>query len=212
MDENLKSLNFKVLENTAAALRGNNFEAAVYGTGAEAAAAVLALAGKGKKIGLGGSVTLKTLGLPKSLEAAGGEIITHKPGMSAEEKRSVWLAAQASDLYLASPQAVTLDGKLIFIDGNGNRGAAVIYGPRKIVLLAGINKLVKDQEEGLWRSRNKAAIANNLRLKKDNPCIRTGRCSDCSSPWRICNAVTLLWKKPSASDILVVLINEELGY
>ena len=212
MDENLKTLNLKVLENTAAALRGNNFEAAVCGTGAEAASAVLALAGKGKKVGLGGSVTLKTLGLPGSLEAAGGEIITHKPGMSAEEKRSVWLAAQASDLYLASPQAVTLDGKLIFIDGNGNRGAAVIYGPRKIVLLAGINKIVKDQEEGLWRSRNKAAIANNLRLKKDNPCVRTARCSDCSSPWRICNAVTLLWKKPSASDILVLLINEELGY
>jgi len=211
MDENLKTLNLKVLENTAAALRANNFQAAVYGTGAEAASAVLALAG-GKKVGLGGSVTLKTLGLPGSLEAAGGEIITHKPGMSAEEKRSTWLAAQASDLYLASPQAVTLDGKLIFIDGNGNRGAAVIYGPRKIVLLAGINKIVKDQEEGLWRSRNKAAIANNLRLKKDNPCVRTGRCSDCSSPWRICNAVTLLWKKPSASDILVVLINEELGY
>ena len=211
MDENLKTLNLKVLENTAAALRANNFQAAVYGTGAEAASAVLALAG-GKKVGLGGSVTLKTLGLPGSLEAAGGEIITHKPGMSAEEKRSVWLAAQASDLYLASPQAVTLDGKLIFIDGNGNRGAAVIYGPRKIVLLAGINKIVKDQEEGLWRSRNKAAIANNLRLKKDNPCVRTARCSDCSSPWRICNAVTLLWKKPSASDILVLLINEELGY
>lgn len=211
MDENLNTLNLKVLENTAAALRGNNFEAAVCGTGAEAASAVLALAG-GKKVGLGGSVTLKTLGLPESLEAAGSEIITHKPGMSAEEKRSTWLAAQASDLYLASPQAVTLDGKLIFIDGNGNRGAAVIYGPRKIVLLAGINKVARDQEEGLWRSRNKAAIANNLRLKKDNPCVRTGRCSDCSSPWRICNAVTLLWKKPSASDILVVLINEELGY
>lgn len=211
MDENLKALNLKVLENTAEALRGNNFEAEVYATGAEAASAVLVLAG-GKKVGLGGSVTLKTLGLPESLAAAGCEIITHKTGMSAEEKRSVWLAAQASDLYLASPQAVTLDGKLIFIDGNGNRGAAVIYGPRKIVLLAGINKVVKDQEEGLWRSRNKAAIANNLRLKKDNPCVRTGRCSDCSSPWRICNAVTLLWKKPSASDILVVLVNEELGY
>ena len=75
MDENLKTLNLKVLENTAAALRGNNFEAAVYGTGAEAASAVLALAG-GKKVGLGGSVTLKTLGLPGSLEAAGSEIIT----------------------------------------------------------------------------------------------------------------------------------------
>lgn len=212
MDENKKKFNLRVLENTAAALRANRFEAAVYENGAAAAAALLALAGSGKKIGLGGSMTVKELGLEEALAAAGNTIVKHKAGMTAEEKRSVWLAAQAADLYLASPQAVTLDGKLVFVDGNGNRGAAVIYGPRKIVLLAGVNKIAKDQEEGLWRSRNKAAIANNLRLKKDNPCVKTGRCSDCSSPWRICNAVTLLWKKPSSSDILVMLVNEELGY
>ncbi len=212
MEENIKTLNLRILENTAAALRANRFEAAVCESGSAAAAALLSLAGAGKKIGLGGSMTVKALGLEEALAAAGNTIITHRPGMDAEVKRSTWLAAQASDLYLASPQAVTLDGKLIFIDGNGNRGAAVIYGPRKIVLLAGMNKIAKDQEEGLWRSRNIAAIANNLRLKKDNPCVKTGRCSDCSSPGRICNAVTLLWKKPSASDILVMLINEELGY
>lgn len=212
MDENLKALNLKVLENTAAALRANRFEAAVCESGAAAAAAVLSLAGRGRKVGLGGSMTVQALGLAEALAAAGNTIVTHKSGMDAELKRSTWLEAQASDFYLASPQAVTLDGKLIFIDGNGNRGAAVICGPRKIVLLAGINKIARDQEEGLWRSRNKAAIANNLRLKKDNPCVKTGRCSDCSSQWRICNAVTLLWKKPSASDILVILINENLGY
>ena len=212
MDTNKKELNLKVLENTAAALRANRFEAAVYETGAAAAAALLALAGSGKKIGVGGSMTVSALGLSEALAAAGNTIVTHKPGMDAEAKRKAWLAAQAADLYLASPQAVTLDGKLIFIDANGNRGAAVIYGPRRIVLLAGINKIARDQEEGLWRSRNTAAIANNLRLKKDNPCVRTGCCSDCSSPGRICNAVTLLWKKPWPSDILVMLVNEELGY
>ncbi len=212
MEENIKTLNLRILENTAAALRANRFEAVVHESGASAAAALLSLAGTGKKIGLGGSMTVQALGVEEALAAAGNTIVTHRPGMDAEVRRSAWLAAQASDLYLASPQAVTLDGKLLFIDGNGNRGAAVIYGPRKIVLLAGINKIAKDQKEGLWRSRNIAAIANNLRLKKDNPCVKTGRCSDCSSPWRICNAVTLLWKKPSASDILVMLINEELGY
>ena len=212
MEENIKSLDLKILENTAAALRANRFEAAVYENGAAAAAALLALAGSGKKIGLGGSMTIKALGLEEALAGAGNEILTHRPGMDAETKRSTWLAAQASDLYLTSPQAVTRDGKLIFIDGNGNRGAAVICGPRKIVLVAGINKIAKDQEEGLWRSRNIAAIANNLRLKKDNPCVKTGRCSDCSSQWRICNAVTLLWKRPSVSEVLVMLVNEELGY
>lgn len=212
MEKHRKTLNLKFLQNAAAALRKNNFAAEVYDDGPAAAAALLELAGRGKKIGLGGSMTMAALGLPEALKAAGNEIITHKAGMSPEEKRAVWLAALASDIYLASPQAVTLDGKLIFIDGNGNRGAAVIYGPRKTVLIAGVNKLAKDQEEGLWRSRNVAAIANNIRLEKDNPCVAAGRCVDCASKTRICNAVTLLWKKPAVSDILVLLVNEDLGY
>lgn len=212
MDEHKNAFNLKTLENAAAALRRNGFEAAVHASGAAAAAAVLELAAGGKKVGLGGSMTITALGLPEKLAAAGCSVITHGPGMTPEERRSVWLAAQASDVYLASPQAVTLDGKLVFVDANGNRGAAVIYGPRKIVLLAGVNKIARDQEAGLWRARNVAAVANNLRLKKDNPCVRTGRCEDCSSARRICNAVTLLWKKPSQSDVLVLLVNEELGY
>jgi hypothetical protein len=212
MDANKTAFNLKTLENAAAALRRNRFEAEVHATGEGAAAAVLALAAGGKRVGLGGSMTVEALGLPGKLAAAGCAVVTHKPGMAPQERREVWLAAQAADLYLASPQAVTLDGKLVFVDANGNRGAAVIYGPRKIVLIAGVNKLARDQEAGLWRARNVAAIANNLRLKKDNPCVRTGRCEDCASPARICNAVTLLWKKPSQSDVLVLLVNEELGY
>ncbi len=212
MEPHVKTLDLMLLENTAAALRANRFEAEVYGSGREAAAAVLEFAGSGRKIGLGGSMTVTGLGLPAALEAAGNTVVTHKPGMEAEERRAVWLAALSADLYLASPQAVTFDGKLVLIDGNGNRCAAVTWGPRKIILLAGINKLAKDQEEGLWRARNRAAIANNIRLRRDNPCVKTGRCSDCSSPSRICNAVTMLWKKPSYSDIRVLLINEELGY
>ncbi|OGR41905.1 MAG: hypothetical protein A2X35_11390 [Elusimicrobia bacterium GWA2_61_42] len=212
MDESKRAFNLRTLENAAAALRRNNFEAAVYETGAAAAQAVLALAAGGKTVGLGGSATVKALGLPAALAAAGSGLITHRPEMDAEQRRRTWLAAQAADLYLASPQAVTLDGKLVFVDANGNRGAAVIYGPRKIALLAGINKVVPGQEEGLWRARNVAAVANNIRLKKDNPCVKTGRCADCASPGRICNAATLLWKKPPLSDILVLLINEDLGY
>lgn len=212
MDEHKNAFNLGMLENAAAALRRNNFGAEVYGTGAAAAAAVAALAGKGRRVGLGGSVTVTGLGLPELLKAAGAEVITHRPGMPAEERRAVWLAALSADLYLASPQAVTQDGKLILVDGNGNRCAAVTWGPRKIVLLAGVNKLVKDQEAGLWRARNVAAIANNIRLRKDNPCVKAGRCLDCASPARICNAATILWKKPPVSDILVMLINEELGY
>ncbi|OGR75403.1 MAG: hypothetical protein A2X32_12855 [Elusimicrobia bacterium GWC2_64_44] len=212
MEKHRQTLNLKMLGNAAAALRRNNFGAEVFGDGKAAAAAILKLAGGGKQIGIGGSMTAAALGLADALAAAGNTIITHKPGMDFEAKRAVWLSALASDIYLASPQAVTLDGKLVFIDGNGNRGAAVTWGPRKLVLVAGVNKIAKDQEEGLWRARNVAAIANNLRLEKDNPCVAAGRCVDCASKARICNAVTLLWKKPAVSDILVLLVNEDLGY
>ncbi|OGR53751.1 MAG: hypothetical protein A2X39_04920 [Elusimicrobia bacterium GWC2_56_31] len=212
MDAHKMAHNLKALERTAAALRANKFEAAVYETGTEAASALLTLAGGGKTIGIGGSVTVETLGLPEMLRAAGNTIITHKPGMDPETRRAVWLAAQSADIYLASPQAVTLDGKMILVDGNGNRCSAVTFGPRKTILLAGVNKLVRDQDEGLWRARNVAAVANNIRLKKDNPCVKTGKCEDCRSPQRICNVATLLWKKPGPSDILVMLVNEDLGY
>lgn len=212
MEKQVRDLNEKLLAKAALALKANGFAAETYPTGAAAAAALLALAGSGKKIGLGGSATVAALGLPAALEAAGNVIVTHKPGMDQEQKRTVWLQAQAADLYLASPQAVTLDGKLVFVDANGNRGAAVIYGPRRVVLLAGANKLAQDQEAGLWRARNVAAIANNIRLGKENPCVQAGRCVDCALPTRICNEATILWKRPWASEILVMLINEELGF
>lgn len=202
----------KRLQVAAAALKANGFEAEIFCTGAEAGAAVMKLAAGGKKVGIGGSMSVKALGLPASLEKAGNTVITHKPGMDDEQRRSAWLEAQAADLYLASPQAVTFDGKLVFVDANGNRGAAVIYGPRRIVLIAGVNKLAKDQEEGLWRARNIAAIANNIRLSKDNPCVKAGRCVDCASPSRICNQVTVLWKRPWQSAVTVLLVNDELGY
>jgi hypothetical protein len=212
MDEHRKNLGLKLLQNAAEAMRRNGFAVSVFPDGAAAARAALELAGKGKKVGLGGCMTVTGLGLDRALAEAGNEVITHGPGMTPEERRAVWLAALSSDVYFASPQAVTADGKLIFVDGNGNRCAALTWGPRRLVLIAGVNKLVPDQESGLWRSRNVAAVANNLRLSKQNPCVRTGKCEDCASPQRICNVVTMLWKKPAIADITVLLANEDLGY
>jgi hypothetical protein len=126
---------------------------------------VLKLIGGGKKIGLGGSMTTAELGLPEALTKARNTIITHKPEMSDAERIKTWLEAQAADFYIASPQAVTAGGKMIFLDGLGNRAAAILYGPGKVILLAGINKLVKDTEEGLWRMRNVAATAKNRQMR-----------------------------------------------
>lgn len=211
-DENKRAFQMKQLENAAEALKKNGFGAIVLEDGAAAASHVLKLIGSGKKVGLGGSMTVQGLGLAEALKKAGNEVVTHLPEMSPQERRQTWLKAQSADFYLASPQAITAKGEMIFIDGLGNRASSVVFGPGKVILLAGVNKLVKDLDEGMWRMRNVAAIANNIRLKKNNPCVKTGKCEDCASPERICNAVTMLWKKPRPTEYEVVLINEELGY
>ncbi|HAH31118.1 MAG TPA: lactate utilization protein C [Elusimicrobia bacterium] len=215
MDDILKSrkaTGIEALKNAAIALKKNNFSCSAFSTGAEAADYILQMVGTGKQAGFGGSVTIKTLGLIEKLQAAGNTIITHTPGMDRETKIETWLKAQSSDFYFASPQAVTMKGELVMLDGNGNRVAACVYGPKKVVLIAGVNKLINDLEKGLWRTRNISAIANNIRLRRNNPCVKTGKCEDCDSPERICNVLTVFHKKPAMTDIEVVLIDEELGY
>ena len=212
MDEHRRAGSLRSLESAAEALKKNGFDAAVCSDSACARAHILALVGSGKTVGLGGSMSAEELGLEGSLAAAGNEIITHRPGMDQAQRRCAFLGAQSADFYFASPQAVTGDGKLIFIDGFGNRVSALSFGPGRVVLVAGRNKLVRDTDEGLRRMRDVSAVANNIRLKKNNPCVKAGRCMDCASPERICNVVTMLWKRPRGTEYSVVLVNEELGY
>jgi len=212
MDENLKQFSLKNLSLAAKALKANGFETEVFEDSKAAANNILENVGSDKTLGFGGSMTVDALNLREILSAAGNKIIKPEPGISKDEKIKIWLKAQNADFYFASPQAITSKGEMIFIDANGNRGAAVIYGPKKIILIAGYNKLVKNLDDGLWRARNISAIKNNIRLKKDNPCVKTGKCQDCSSASRICNVTTILSKKPWTSDYKVILVNEELGY
>jgi hypothetical protein len=201
-----------MLEAAAAALRKNNFTVSVHPDAVSAVAHIIKDASAAKTAGLGGSVTLGELDLAGNLKSAGVEVITHAAGMDKEARRAVWARAQAADLYFASPQAITMKGELALLDGNGNRVSACVCGPRKVVLIAGVNKLVENLDAALWRSRNVAAIPNNIRLNKDNPCVKTGKCEDCASPSRICNALLFLLKRPKAVEMEVVLVNEHLGY
>jgi hypothetical protein len=211
MDRNIKEANKLVLENVKVSLVKNRFKAFVFETKEEMKNHILNMIGQSKKIGMGGSISVKELGLEEEL-SKNNIIYTHKPEMTWEERRKVWLNAIDSDFYLASPQAITFDGKLIFVDGNGNRCAALTWGPRHLVLIAGVNKIVRDFDQGLWRSRNIAAVRNNIRLNKKNPCVITGKCEDCLSEERICNILTVLYKKPKITEITVFLLNDNLGY
>jgi len=166
-----------------------------------------------KKIGVGGSLTVRGLGVLEKLEVQGYTIYDHwKPGLSRERILELRKLQMTSDLFLSSINAVTLNGELVNIDGIGNRVNAISFGPEKVILVAGYNKIVKDVQEGIERIKNVSAPLNARRLNIDVPCAKAGKCMDCNSPNRICRALVIHERKPSWTDILIILVGEELGF
>jgi len=195
------------------ALTKNGFDAHYMETSEEAAAWVLSLVQPGMTVGTGGSVTLHQLGLHEAIEEAGATLLYHsKKGLSPEEKMEIMRAQLTSDLFLSGTNAITLDGELYNVDGNGNRVAALTFGPRKTVVIAGWNKIVRNSEEARSRVELVASPPNNKRLGLGNPCAETGYCVDCRAETRICRVYTLLRRRPLKSNFSVLIVGERLGY
>jgi len=166
-----------------------------------------------QRIGAGGSVTIRELGILEQLEARGHTLYDHwKPGLSKEKVLEIRKSQMTSDLFLSSVNAITMNGELVNIDGAGNRVNSTIFGPGKVILVAGYNKIVDDVQEAIKRIKNVAAPINAKRLNIDVPCAKVGKCVDCNSPNRICRVVVIHERKPSLTDMLVILVGEELGY
>ena len=215
MDDNMKWHNETIGKKVVAALVKNRYDAVYVATKEEAVQSALEIIPTKTSIGFGGSMTRVEIGLVEKLKEQSREHIFidwHKAGLSVEEQAQERKKAITADVFLAGVNAATLDGQLISIDGTGNRIAGMIYGPQKIVLIFGVNKIVKDVEAGLERMRLVARPANNKRLNLPNPCVQTGFCVNCDSPTRICNVTTILNKKPRLSDISVIIVGENLGY
>lgn len=203
------TLGQKVVE----ALKKNNFKAEYAGTKEEARNKVLELVESSTSIGIGGSMTTIEAGLLDEFVKSGKIILDHAAaGLSPEEKLEIRRRQLTCDCFICSTNAVTLDGKLINVDGTGNRVSAMIFGPKKVVIVAGINKIAKDVDAAIERIELYAAPMNNKRLNIPNPCATTGICMDCSGSTRICNITTIIKKKPSQSDIHIIIVGEELGY
>jgi len=204
------------VESTLSALERNGFDVRFYPTAEEALAGVLELVPEGAKVGLGGSVTLREMGLVDALEARGVAVANHwkagREGASPEEVLEIRRAHINSDVFITSTNAVTETGELVNIDGTGQRVAAMIFGPKKVIVVAGVNKITGDLEEGLWRASNVAAPMNARRLHPKTPCAETGECSDCVAPGRICGITTIIHRRPSKTPFTVVLVGEKLGY
>ena len=202
------------LEEVAEALRRRGFAAECFATATDAAARVTELAADATSIGFGGSKTLSALGLADSLAAAGKEIWRHgDPKWRPEEKMDVMRRELTCDLFLTSANALTADGRLVNIDGNGNRVAASIFGPKRVAFVVGRNKIVDGGiDAAIDRIKREACPPNCRRLNKKTPCAATGVCTDCSSPDRICKVTVVMDRRPSQTDTYVLLVDEDLGY
>lgn len=195
------------------ALLKNNFQAEYLENKEKAAQRLLELIPTMGSVGVGGSVTIGELAILATLAARGNEILNHgAPGLTPQQATEIRKKQQTCDCFLCSTNAITLDGKLVNVDGSGNRVSAMIYGPEKVIIVAGTNKIVKDVEAALERIEMIAAPLNNKRLNLPNPCTKSGVCLDCQGESRICNVTTIMRKKPSRTDITVLVVGEELGY
>lgn len=193
------------LERLRKNLEKNGFHTSHFSTAAQAAA-YLNEKIDGRSVGVGGSMTVRELGL-------GERLATHN------QLHWHWLEGSAADasgaeVYLSSVNGVAETGELVNIDGSGNRVASTLYGHKELYLVVGVNKLTPDYESALWRARNIAAPKNAQRLGRKTPCaVRGDRCYDYDSPERICRALVVLWEKPSSLEYAeVVLVDEALGF
>lgn len=173
---------------------------------------MLELVGEGKKsIAYGGSMTIDENGFKDSLTAAGHELVIRENYKTPEEIKECKAKQINSDVFIMSTNAITLDGELINIDGRGNRVCYLIYGPDSVIVVAGMNKVVTNVEDGIRRVRNVATPPNCVRLNRETPCAKTGKCGECITD-SICSQFVITRLSMIPGRIKVILVGQELGY
>jgi len=195
------------------ALKKNGFEAMYVEDRSRARDEILKLVPPFVTIGVGGSMTIREIGVLDELASQGHTIYDHwKPGLSSEEVLNIRHAHLSCDVFLTSANALSLDGKLVSTDGAGNRVCAMTFGPKKVIIAVGANKIVKDVDQAMRRIKEVAAPHTLKETGLNPPCVQTGICTDCDSPLRGCRATVILERKPLFTDTMVVVIGEELGF
>jgi len=179
---------------------------------AEALQKALELIPEGSSVCWGGSVSVTEIGLREALHAGHYQVYDRDTVETAGEKEEMMRHAFSCDYFLGSTNAVTEDGILVNIDGNGNRLAAYCWGPRHVLLITGMNKVVRTLEDAYDRARNEAAVINGSRLPVETPCKYTGVCSDCTSPQRMCSQFLTTYTSRTPGRLQIILVNDKLGF
>ena len=200
-----------MLEQIKSVLEKKGYAVQLFQTAQEAKDYVLASVEAGQSVGIGGSITVRDMELDKALAEKGCPVWWHwtAPG---PEKEQAHIKAATADVYLCSANALTEKGQIINIDGHGNRVAATLHGPGKVVFIVGKNKLVPDYDAAIARIKSEACPPNARRLGLNTPCAVLGKCTDCHAPQRMCGATVILERAVSGHPMEVVLVEENLGY
>ena len=213
MEENLERL-LKVKENQLIkAFENNNMNCMIVKNKEELQTYLKSILVNQKKVAVGGSVTLNQLGVIDLIRQSDVDFVDrYAPELSREEMLDKFREGLLSDIFITSTNAMTLDGCLYNVDNTGNRVSAMIFGPKEVIVIAGMNKLCVDEQEAIKRIREYSAPANAMRLNKKTPCTKTGTCMDCHSHDRICSSYVKLGYQTQVNRIKVILVEENLGY
>ena len=195
------------------ALKQRNMEASYAATKEEALEQALAWIPEGSCIGWGGSVSIDAIGLKDAVRQGNYRVIDRDTAANAEEKEAMYRRILADcDYFLTSTNAISQDGVLVNIDGTANRLAAMCYGPRHVLYIVGMNKVVATAEDALHRARNEAAPINAMRFGLKTPCSKTGCCYDCKSPDTVCCQIVFTRFNHVPGRVKVILVDDSLGY
>lgn len=196
---------------TVDSLRENGFEVVTFETSEEAKEYILSEIEKDQSVGFGGSVTIRDMGIYDALKERGNEVLWHWYPDD-EDKNAVLRKAVTTDVYMSGINGITQDGRIVNVDGVGNRLAGILFGHDRLFLVAGTNKISRNMDECMTRIHNVSCALNARRLGRKTPCAATGKCTSCSSPDRMCNATLVLERQHMGIPTTVVLINRKLGY
>lgn len=208
MDRVIKEANRKKIETIIRGLTKRNMDGYYCETADDARKLILSMVGEQDTVSWGGSVTLDQIGIKKELNNV-IDATKASPEKAYEERRRTLTA----DVYLTSTNAITMKGELVNIDGTGNRVAAMCFGPKKVIVVAGVNKITEDEASAISRIHTDACPPNCIRLGKTTPCAATGKCGDCLTPGQTICAYTVTTRFSSVPGrIQVILVNEKLGF
>ncbi|MFH1033721.1 MAG: lactate utilization protein [Pseudomonadota bacterium] len=213
MDQNVQWFYQKRAESVIETLKKNRMEGIYLPEASQVADKVMSLIPQGATVAMGGSVTMMETGVVAALRQGPVKLIDrYEPGISPQETMARLKQGLTAQVFVSGVNAVTEEGELVFVDATCNRVAPILFGPDKVILIAGCNKIVPNLAYAQERIRHFVAPTNAKRIGRKTPCAVSGHCEDCASPDRICNATVVIHKQARPERLLVILVGAELGY